>query len=168
MLSRTLPCHEHWTPGWSFIWPPVFFHHLNQSGPLTNRFIKKIRWDIQIFMNLPGVLYCAESISPGYDTPGSHGTKFFIKSPLGIMLRWVHLPRVCDPGKSLMTLRNQQPFLRTFAQAFKGTVAHNKCGFLFFYYRATFCIYAKRFLKEIFFTGRQFFRYENSTISVKT
>ena len=50
-----------------------FFYHLNQPGPLTNglnyfRFWWSFRRVIQIFVNLPGVWYCAESISPGYHT----------------------------------------------------------------------------------------------------
>ena len=45
-----------------------FFHHLNQPGPLTNglkyfRIWLGFRWVIRIFMYLPGVWYCAESIS---------------------------------------------------------------------------------------------------------
>ena len=56
-----------------------FFYYLNQPGLLTNglkyyRIWLSFRWVIQIFMNLPGVWYFAESISPGYHTPASQMT----------------------------------------------------------------------------------------------
>ena len=56
-----------------------FFHHSNQPGPLTNglkyfRFWLSFCRVIWIFLNLPGVWYCAESISPGYHTPESQMT----------------------------------------------------------------------------------------------
>ena len=45
------------------------------------------------------------------------------QSLLGIILRWVNLPGLCDPGESLMNPGSQQPILKMFAQAFKGTVS---------------------------------------------
>ena len=59
-------------------WPSVFFPHSNLPGPLTNG-LKYVRfWSdfAELFkflespwpVNLPGVSYCAESISPGYHT----------------------------------------------------------------------------------------------------
>ena len=55
-----------------------FFHNSNLSGPLSKGlkyfwFWLRFRWVIRIFRkNFHGVSYCAESISPGYATPGSH------------------------------------------------------------------------------------------------
>ena len=66
--------------------------------------------------NLPGVAYLGESISPGLHTPAS-------QSYWGMIPRRVNLLEVCNPGELLMTPGSQQPFLNTFAQAFKGTVA---------------------------------------------
>ena len=86
----------------------------------------RFRWVSQIFckkspcsiilrwVRLPVVSYCAESVSPKYNTALS-------QSPRSIILRRVSLPAVLycwgvnhDPGK---------PFLKTFAQAFKGAVS---------------------------------------------
>ena len=60
-----------------------FFHHSNQSGPLTNRLkyfrlLLRIGWVIQILSSkiwLPGVWYPGESVSPGYDTPASQSPR---------------------------------------------------------------------------------------------
>ena len=81
------------------------------------------RWGIipgescdQIFHKSPRVAYPGKSISPGSHTLES-------QSPWGIILRWVNLPWVCYPRESLMTPGSQLPFLKTFAQALKGTVS---------------------------------------------
>ena len=86
--------------------------------------------------SLAGVWYPGESISPEYHTQGVMEPNFssylpwgripwWVKltrfaypgeSPQGMISRGVSLPRVCDPG-------SQQPFLKTFAQPFKGTVS---------------------------------------------
>ena len=54
-------------------------------------------------VNLPGVSYCAESISPGYHTPVSHLLKFVLKSPRGkIPVPWrVNLPGVSYCAESI-------------------------------------------------------------------
>ena len=55
-----------------------FFHSSSLSRPMSNglkyvRILSRFCRFIRIFRrNLPGVSYCAESISPGYHTPGSH------------------------------------------------------------------------------------------------
>ena len=56
-------------------------------------------------VNLHGVSFCAELISPG------------------IIPRGVNLPLLLDPEELLMNPGSQHPFLKTFAQAFKGTVS---------------------------------------------
>ena len=43
-------------------------------------------------VNLPGVSNCAESISPGYDTPAIHVFKFLLK--VETFQGWVNLPEV--------------------------------------------------------------------------
>ena len=67
---------------------PIFCHHSNLPGPLTNRWKHFRFWlrfgrVIKIFLNLPGVSYPGESISPGYHTPAS-------QSPRGIIPRRVN------------------------------------------------------------------------------
>ena len=52
-------------------------------------------------VNLPGASYCAESISPGYDTPSSHVLKFLLKCPRGMIPRRVNLPGVSYHCKSI-------------------------------------------------------------------
>ena len=59
------------------------------------------------------------SISPEYDTAQS-------QSPRGMILRKVNLPGVSYCTESFMTPESQQQFLKTFAQAFKGTVSLKK------------------------------------------
>ena len=51
---------------------------------------------------------------------GRGGGKGFSR---GIILLRVNLPMVSYCTESLMTPASQQPFLKTFAQAFKGTVS---------------------------------------------
>ena len=49
-------------------------------------------------VKLTRVSNCAESVSPGYHTPGSHRNKFFIKSPRGRKTRRVKLTRSHSPA----------------------------------------------------------------------
>ena len=68
-----------------------------------------------------------------------------------------------------MTPGSQQPFLKTFAQAFKGRVSQKQMWILSQLKRATFCIFAKNPGQHFLFTprndtaGSQFFQYESST-----
>ena len=93
----------------------------------------------------PRVSYCAESVLPGYDTPGSHGTKFFIISPRGRTPPQVKLTGVAYPGKSVFQgydtpgSHSSRPsgvnshFLKLLQRPLKGQCHKNKCGSLFYY-----------------------------------
>ena len=82
---------------------------------------------IQIVRNLPRVWYPVESISQEYDTPASQSPRGIIlrrvNLPGYIIPRGVNLPLLLDPEELLMNPGSQHPFLKTFAQAFKGTVS---------------------------------------------
>ena len=97
---------------------------------------------IPLRVNLPGVSYCAESISPGSHTALSHATNFFLKSPRGIMLRWVSLPGVsycaesisreyATPGSHSCPWGVNSHFLTLLHRPLNGQCLTNKCGFLF-------------------------------------
>ena len=79
----------------------MFFHDSSLPGPLSNglkyfKFLLRFCWFIRI----------VRKISPGYHTAS--------QSPRGTI-------SYC--AESLMTPGSQEPFLNTFAQAFKGTVS---------------------------------------------
>ena len=92
----------------------------------------------------PGYLsYFTESVSPGYDTPGSHGTKLFIISPLGRIPLRVSLPVVWYPVESVFLgyatpgsrskLRGvNSHFSKYLHRQIKGEW-HKITGFLFYY-----------------------------------
>ena len=82
--------------------------------------------------------------SPGYHTPGSHGTKFFIISPQGRTPPQVKLTGVAYPGKSVFQgydtpgSHSSRPsgvnshFLKLLQRPLKGQCHKNKCGSLFY------------------------------------
>ena len=88
-------------------WPPAFFIIWTSLGHRNVQIWLSFCWVIRIFMiniprgvNLPGVSYCAESISPGYHTPASNFLRFVMKSPKGLPW-WVNLAGVSYCAESI-------------------------------------------------------------------
>ena len=85
-------------------WPPVFFiiqtslghwptgSNIFEFGSVFAELFKFYESPLGMILrrgNLPGVSYCAESITLGYHTLVSHLLKFVLKSPRGIIPWWV-------------------------------------------------------------------------------
>ena len=85
-----------------------FFHHSNQSGPLTNRLkyfrlLLRIGWVIQILSSkiwLPGVWYSGESVSRGYHTQASQSPRSIIPQRVNKKSAKIWLAGIWYPGKS--------------------------------------------------------------------
>ena len=88
-------------PAWATDqWVKIFSILVKFSLSYSN-FSESPRGMILRRVNLPGVSYCAESISPGYHTPASHLLKFVLKSPRGMIPRRVNLPGVSNCAESI-------------------------------------------------------------------
>ena len=123
---------------------------IDSLGYDTWRVNKKIRQNmtprdiILRWVSLAGVSYPGESILPGYHTPGSHVTKFFIISPPGCIPQQVKLTRVAYPGESVSPgydtpgshsrpLGVNSHFFKLLHKPLKGQCHKNKCGSFFYY-----------------------------------
>ena len=154
-------------------WSPVFFHHLNQPGPLTTGL--KYFWIWLRIIQIFGVYYCTESVPAvwycweSFDLcrPYLKGQSNEIFDLLfkfcGVYNCAESVSQQYDTALSQfpcsIILRGVKPFLTLLHRLLKGQCHKYKCGFLIYPKIATFCILQKSFRTKFFFDSPQCDRY---------